>query len=274
LLALLTVSVLGTALWAGPSPAGILRGTLGFEMPEQVGPFGSLLLAVSMLGAIGGSIMNLVYPYFLDAKGWRGPQYRRLQTYDFLLAILVMIVLDVAVWTLGAELVHGSGQHIHSLDDLSRLLSDVLGPGGRVLFYLGLFAAVYTSLIGNAFGLGLLASHAYLRFRAGSLPLATDYRTHPTYRLVAIWILVSPLVWTIPGMPGFVRLTLIGNSVPVILVPILAIGLFWITASSRYIGAQYRNHWWENLVMIVVLAISFWGAAGSVRSLMNELATR
>ncbi len=271
LLALLTVSVLGTAIWAGPSPSGILRGTLGFELPEQVGPFDSLLLVVGMLGAIGGSVMNLVYPYFLDQKGWRGPQYRRLQMYDFLLAIVVMIVLDLAVWTLGAEVVHGSGKHIHSLEDLSGLLGSALGEGGRVLFYLVVFAAVYTSIVGHALGLGLLASHGYLRWKAGSQPITRDYRTHPMYRAVALWILISPLVWTIPGMPGFVRLTLISNSAQVMLVPILAVGLFWITASPRYIGAQYRNRWWENLVMVVVLLISLWGASGSIRSVWDEL---
>jgi Mn2+/Fe2+ NRAMP family transporter len=263
--------VLGTAIWAGPNPAGILRGTLGFELPERVGPFDSLLLVVGMLGAIGGSVMNLVYPYFIEQKGWRGPEYRKVQMYDFSLGIVVMIILDLAVWTLGAELMYGTGQQIHNLNDLSRLLSLALGRGGQVLFYLGVFAAVYTSIVGHALGLGLLASHSYLRWRAGDQPITSEYRSHPMYRCVAIWILLSPLVWTLPGMPDFVRLTLIGNSIQVVLVPFLAIGLFWITASSRFIGSKYRNRWWENLVMIGVLLVSLWGAYGSIRSVWNEL---
>ena len=79
-------------------------------------------------------MMNLVYPYFLDSKGWRGPQYRRVQMYDFLLAVIVMIVLDLAIWTLGAELLYPQGLTIETMDDLPRLLSQVLGSGGRVLF--------------------------------------------------------------------------------------------------------------------------------------------
>jgi hypothetical protein len=215
--------------------------------------------------------MNLVYPYFLEQKGWRGPQYRRLQTYDFLLGVIVMVVLDLAVWTLGAELVHGSGRNISTLADLSRLLGDALGRTGEVLFYLGVFAAIFTSIIGHAMGLGMLASHAYLRWQAGAAPITTDYRAHWMYRAVAIWILASPMVWTAPGMPGFVRLTLISNSGQVVLIPILAVGLFWITASSRYIGRQYRNRWWENAVMAGVLAISLWGAWGAVQSVVKEI---
>ena len=53
--------------------------------------------------------------------------------------------------------------------------------------------------------------------------------------------------------------------------PILAVGLFWITASPRYIGEEYRNRWWENLVMAAVLAISLWGAYGSISSVWREL---
>ena len=135
-------------------------------MPDATGRFNPLLVGAAMIGAVGGSIMNLAYPYFLDAKGWRGPQYRRVQTYDFLLAMVAMIVLNLAVWTLGAELLYPDRQ-IHALDDLPALVSTVLGEWGRVLFYLGIFAAIYTSILGHAAGLGLLGTHAWLRWRTG-----------------------------------------------------------------------------------------------------------
>ena len=107
LLALLSVSFVGSALWVGFDPADLARGLVRFEMPDQHGHFDPLLVAVAMIGAVGGSLMNLAYPYFLEAKGWRGPQYRRLvQFYDFLLAVVVMIVLNLSVWILGAELLY------------------------------------------------------------------------------------------------------------------------------------------------------------------------
>ena len=46
-----------------------------------------------------------------------------------------------------------------------------------------------------------------------------------------LWVLISPLVWTVPGMPDFVTLTLVGNSLQVVLIPFIAGGLWWITAS-------------------------------------------
>ena len=103
LLGLLSVSFLGAALWVGPSPSKILQGVFAFDLPAQVGPFGSLLVAIGLIGTIGGSLANLVYPYFLEQKGWIGPAFRRVQFYDLLLGIVVLIVLDLAIWTLGCR---------------------------------------------------------------------------------------------------------------------------------------------------------------------------
>src|SRR6185503_2356078 len=135
------------------------RGLIRVEMPGRQGVYDPWRVTLAMIGAVGGSLMNLVYPYFLEAKGWRGPQYLRVQRYDFLLGIVMMVLLNLAVWTLGAELLFPDKQ-IKTLDDLPNLLSTTLGESGRVLFYAGIFAAIYTSIIGHAAGLAYLGSHA------------------------------------------------------------------------------------------------------------------
>lgn len=268
---ILTVSLVGAAIWIGPNVIGVLKGTFAFELPAQHGPFGAMAVAMAMVGSVGGSLMNLVYPYFLEQKGWRGPQYRRVQTYDFIIAIVAMIIFNLAVWTLGAELVHDSGRQIETLNDLTYLLSTILGQGGRILFLLGMFAAVYTSLLGNGLGLGYLASHAYSRWRHGIESKAMDYRAHPVYKFVAIWILVSPLIWIASGKADFVTLTLLVNTSMVLLIPALAGGLWWITASSRLIGEKYRNRWWENLLMGFLFVLALWGTIESGQSVIEMI---
>jgi Mn2+/Fe2+ NRAMP family transporter len=268
LLAVLAISFVGSALWVGFDVGGLMQGLYRLELPDQRGHFNPLLVALAMIGAVGGSLMNLAYPYFLEAKGWRGPEYRRVQFYDLLLGVVMMILLNLAVWILGAELLYPDKQ-IKALDDLPTLLSTVLGNGGRVLFYLGIFAAVYTSVLGHAAGLAYMGSHAWLRWRAGTEPIKSDYRKHPLYRWIVVWCLVPPLVWTIPGLPDFVTLTLIANSAQVVLLPLLAGGLWWITASARYIGATHRNRWWENLIMALLFALAIYSAYNSVRSIVQ-----
>ena len=268
-LAVLSVSFLGSALWVGFDPAELLKGLVRVELPAQRGHFNPLLVAVAMIGAVGGSLMNLVYPYFLEAKGWRGPQYLRVQRYDFLLGVFVMILLNLAVWVLGAELLFPDKQ-IKTLDDLPNLLSTTLGESGRVLFYAGIFAAIYTSIIGHAAGLAYLGSHAWVRSRtpAGE-PIRTDYKRHPMHRWIVFVCLGTPMIWTLPGMPDFVTLTLVANSAQVVLLPLLAGGLWWITASARFIGAAHRTRPWENIVMAFLFLLAIYGAYNSGKSIVQ-----
>jgi Mn2+/Fe2+ NRAMP family transporter len=270
-LAVLSVSFLGSALWVGFDPREAAMGLVRVEMPAQRGHFNPLLVAGAMIGAVGGSLMNLVYPYFLEAKGWRGPQFLRMQRYDFLLGVVVMILLNLAVWVLGAELLFPDKQ-IKTLDDLPNLLSATLGEKGRVLFYAGIFAAIYTSIIGHAAGLAYLGSHAWLRSRTpNGERIREDYRKHPMYRVIVVICLATPIVWTLPGMPDFVTLTLVANSAQVILLPLLAGGLWWITASSRHIGAAHRNRPWENIIMALLFALAIYGAYSSGKSIVQFL---
>jgi len=267
-LGVLTVSFLGSALWVGVNPSGVAMGLVRFEMPGQTGHYNPMLVAGAMIGAVGGSLMNLVYPCFLEAKGWYGPQYLRVQRYDLLFGIGANVVLNLAVWTLGAELLFPD-KPIKNLDDLPQLLTTVIGNGGRLLFYAGIFAAVYTTIVGTAVGLGHLGSSAWLRTRGTTQAAGADLRRHFVYRGIAVWCLVSPLVWTLPGMPDFVTLTLIANSGQVLLLPLLAGGIWWLTASARFIGEEHRTRWWENLVMALLFLLAIKGAYHSARAIVQ-----
>jgi Mn2+/Fe2+ NRAMP family transporter len=268
-LAMLSVSFLGCAIWVGFNPADVARGLARVQMPGQQGVYDPWHVSLAMIGAVGGSLMNLVYPYFLDAKGWRGPQYRRVQTYDLLLGIVAMLVLNLAVWVLGAELLFPD-KRIEHLEDLPNLLSVTLGESGRVLFYLGIFAAIYTSIIGHAAGLGALGTHAWLRWRGAAVPSGTDFRGHPCYRWIAFACLATPLVWALPGMPGFVALTLTANAAQVVLLPMLAGGLWWITASERLIGRAHKNRWWENVLMATLFVLATYFGVQAIRNLLSQ----
>ena len=273
LLTLLSVAFLGSAIMVQPQPAEIASGLISFELPHQTGQYGPLLVAMGMIGAVGGSLMNLVYPYFLANKGWRGPRFRRLQFYDFLLAMAVMLVLDLSIWTLGAETLHDQGGTIETMDDLPWLLGTRLGRFGELLFYAGIFAAVFTSLIGHALGLGMLASHSWLRLRSPKANLAdTDFRTTRLYRGVATWCLVSPLIWTLPGMPDFVAITLVVNALQVILLPVISGGLWILSTRAADIGMEYRNRWWEHGVLAILLALAISGAGGAITSTYTTVA--
>ncbi len=262
-LGLLSISLLGVAIWSGPNPVEMARGMMLFAIPEQHGPYGVFLLLTSLIGAVGGSIANLLYPYFIEQNGWKGPRFRRVQLYDLAFGTLVVVILNLAVWTVGAEVLKPGGIEVTDLQSLANLITVVLGKWCGPLFYLGIFAATYSTVVGNATGYGLLCSDAarYWRRTSGESSAPTgpvNIQQSTVYRWVVAWCLISPLVWSLPGMPDFVTLTIVGNAVSVVVLPLLSAALWYITARTSCIGAQYRNRWWENCLMAILFALSVW----------------
>ena len=166
-----------------------------------------------------------------------------------------MLVLNLAVWVLGAELLYPD-RHIEHLEDLPNLLSNVLGEPGRLLFYAGIFSAIYTSIIGHAAGLGSLGTHAWLRMRGRRGP---DRHRFPPASLLSLdrRRVPDPAADLDPARHARVRGADARRQQRAgVLLPLLAGGLWWITASSRLIGREYRNRWWENAVMAVLFALA------------------
>ena len=272
-LIMLSVSLIGVAFWSGPNPLAALQGVFLFSVPEQKGPFAALLVVTSLIGAVGGSIANLLYPYFMQQKGWTGSRFRRLQQYDLAFGTSVIIALNLAVWTIGAEVLHPGGITITNLDDLANLLTVVLGKLGGPIFYLGVFAALYSSVIGIAAGYGLLCADVVNVHRSGKAihVAGLGVTRSKTYRAVAAWCLFSPLVWSLPGMPGFITLTVLANAASVIVLPLLCGSLWYITARTAFIGRVYRNRWWENGLMGALFLLSLWGAYQSIMAIAAAL---
>ncbi|MBM3459329.1 MAG: divalent metal cation transporter [Armatimonadetes bacterium] len=269
-LAILSLCLLTAAVLARPDLGAILRGTLGFQLPEQRGAFDPSVVALSLVGAVAGSLANLMYPYLMREKGWTTPAHRKVQQYDLALGILVIIVLDLAVWAVGAEVLHPRGLTVSSTQDLAGLLSQTLGTIGGILIYLGIFAAVGSSLVGNALGYSSMATHAVLLWRP-ELAGGRDYRAHPLYHALVLFALFTPLVWVVLGRSSFVPLTVTLNAFQVFLLPVLAAGIWILTASARFIGAAHRNSLGNNLALGAFFLVAFLGMCGAGKSLLGNL---
>ncbi len=269
-LAMLSVTFIGVALWVGPSPTGIIKGVFMFQVPPSAGDIQPVLVVVSLIGGLAGSVPNLLYPYFIRQKGWSGPQYRRVQTYDLLFGIMVLILLDLSVWIVAAEVLHPAGMHVRSLNDLAQLFIMVLGPLGEPLFHAGLFATMATTIIGVATGFGYMCQDIAMKLSRGPQAsiAAADMKHGRMFRALVAWCLISPLIWTIPSMPGFVPLTVVVNAISAMTIPLLAGVLWYLTANPRFIGHRYKNTLWENLTMAVLFGLALYAMWQSAASLL------
>jgi hypothetical protein len=181
-----------------------------------------------------------------------------------------LILLDLSVWIVAAEVLHPAGMHVRTLADLAQLFVMVLGPAGEPLFHAGILASMATTLIGVATGFGYLCQDIAIKVTRGpqaSMP-AAEMKHGRTFRAVVVWCLISPLIWTVPSMPGFVPLTVVVNAISAMTIPLLAGVLWYLTANPFFIGHRYKNTLWENLVMAVLFALALFAMWQSAANLL------
>lgn len=245
-----------------------LVGGLAFDVPERSGPFDATLVSASLVLATIGSMANLFYPEFLREKGWLSAKYRRVQQYDLAFGSIVVFVLGVVVWALGAEVLHGGGG-VSEAGDIAGALQSAIGPVGAWIFYFGLLAAGWTTVAGSVFALGKMvveALHAVRPTRAGRY---SSRAKDPVYIAVVLWGLTAVL-WTLPGGPGLVPLVVVSH---VLTAPFLVLIVFGLIAllNSREAMGEHRNRWSANLGLALVAALVCIAAAQGLYQAFAEI---
>jgi Mn2+/Fe2+ NRAMP family transporter len=267
--AVLVISFLSAAIISRPAPVEIVKG-LAFETPPNEGLFGTLLVAAAVIGAVGGSAANLMYPEFMRDKGWRGPGFLRLQQVDLLVGIVAIIVVDLAVWVVAAQTVRANHLTIDGVNDLARMMQLAVGGVGPTLLWLGLFFVTFSSFPAYATGFtkilfaGVYESVPRRRERYG------EGARDPVFNWLQIGVMVVvPLVFALPMFPDALTLTVAGSSIGVLLAPFIMAGTIVLTTARRFMMPGYANRWWETVILLAVLGVGLWASFQVVRGLIE-----
>ena len=261
LLAVMTLAFITLAVMSGPDLGGILRGTIGFSIPPDEGVHGALLVAVSVIGAVAGSIANFVHPYVMKEKGWTGPEHKRIQRNDLLFAVVVGIVINLAIWVVGVEILRPNGLQVNTLSDLGAALELFFGAGGWLIFFTGVFATLFASVVGKTTAFPMLITDALQHIRPERRErYGKTFHKDPAHKWFLLFILVTPLVWSLPGMPDFVTLTIGVNALNIVGLPVISLGLLIMSNQKSLLGDRYRNNWFENLALRFATLLAIWVA--------------
>lgn len=262
-LAVLGGSLAAAALVHFPDPRALFTGLFVPAFPESSGPFGTPLLILALIGTEAGSMTNLTYSYFVREKGWRDESFLRIQRRELLASISCMFLMGVLLQITAAGVFATSGGAVSSTGDLVRLLEASQGTFGVVVFALGLFAAVFTGLVGATTGYALMAVDAARnllgwRWLAPSEP-GRDVHRDPLYRILAgIWIL-GPAYILLFDVEA-VHLLLITHAVAALMIPFLSCGLLYLI-NRPALRHRFRRRWLANTVLVLIAAASVGVAA-------------
>lgn len=259
LLALLTFCFIGLAVYSGPNPLEILSGTVGFGFPAETGAYGAFLVGIALVGSVAGSLTNLIYPYFLVDRGWVRPEHKRIQRNDLLFSFAAAIVIDLAVWVVGAEILRPHGIQVSDIGDIAQALVLYMGHLGAWIFYLGVFGVLYSSVIGTANGYAKIIVDSYYKLSERTLKKTDNLDNDSKVFWVTMFLLFTPLVWSIPGVTGFITLVLFTNALNVLALPAIAVGLLIISNNKRYLDI-HTNNIVENVILILTTLLTLWGS--------------
>jgi Mn2+/Fe2+ NRAMP family transporter len=260
ILALMTLVLLASVAMVRPDALHIAKGLFALELPPKMGSFSAALVVVSLVGAVGGSIANLLYPLWMKQKGYIRPEHRRVQTFDLLFAVTVMVVLNLSVWVIGAEVLHPKGLTIGNVRDLARLLGEVAGRGGEVLIYLAVWAACFSTVIGGSDGyLRLAMDGLYTAHPGRNARFQGNHTRDPLFKVLYFVVVLLPMLWVLPGMPGFVPLTVVANAALVLFLPLISIGLLFMI-NKRSLMGTFAHNIWDNLLLGTLTLLSLGGA--------------
>lgn len=253
--------------------AAFLRGLVFQVPPDTEGTFGAVVILAAIIGAVGGSAANLLYPYFMENKGWTTPIYRKLQIFDLLVGIIAMVFINLAVWIVAAEsLGGGAGIAIQEAEDLAVMMGRGIGAIGPLLLWIGLFFVTFTSFPAYSFGFTKVLLDGLQRTFPGGLESdeIPDPENHRYFKWIQIGLLlVLPLIFSLPVAPNFIALTIAGNAMGAITGPIIIVGVIVLTTSKKYMLPEYANKWWETVALLIIGGIGLWATYGVVRGLLS-----
>ena len=230
------------------------------SIPELHGE--GLIWTIALMGGVGGTVTVLCYGYWIRELGRDGRAALRTCRID-LAAGYVMTALFGISMIIIASGVPTTGSGVGLIVGLADQLGATLGPGARWLFLVGVWAAVFSSMLGVwqavpylfADFVTLLGRRWRARPDAPAPPIQLS-RTW-TYRGYALALATLPLITTAVRFDQIQKLyAVIGAA----FIPLLALSLLILNGRERWVGREMRNR--PVTVIILVLTLLITGTAG------------
>jgi Mn2+/Fe2+ NRAMP family transporter len=246
------VTVVITAAMVAPDWGEVMAGTLLPRVPEAEG---AIRHTIALMGGVGGTLTILCYGYWIREEKRQGIEQLRTCRIDIAVGYAATALFGLAMVILGNQ-IPAQGKGAMLVVNLAECLRQQVGPVGRILFLVGAWGAVFSSL------LGVWQSVPYIfadfcgmwQRRDEPTPVATDSRA---YRLYLYAIAIVPLL----GLAvKFSRIQLLYAFIGAGFMPLLAVVLLFLNGKAKLVGMNNRNRVPTTLVLIATLV--FFAAAG------------
>ena len=248
LIILMLFAFLSTAIMIETPVGDFLNGFVPSIPPSSVGLI--IAFTASCFSIVGAFYQSYLVQSRRKLSGDQQTTQRQLM--GSRIGIIILGIMSAAVMVCAANTLHPQGIKLSSAAEMGRALEPLLGTYASHLFFIGLFGASFSSLIGNAVLGGSLLGDT---FGYG------NNLNHPKVKLFISLVMIfgSVIALIFGNLP--LELIVFAQSITIFLVPFIGIILFLI-ANDKEIMGNLRNKpltkLWAilGLVLLVTLAIS------------------
>ena len=183
-------------------------------------PAGSELLVIALVASSFSIVGAFYQSYLVQAKGWKENDIKTSST-ESLRGILILGFLSMMVMMCAASILYHQNIEVNHASDLGLALEPLFGETTKVLFMTGLFAASFTSLLGNATIGGTILGDAF--------GFGHDYQNPKVKAMVVLVILFgSSIAIAFGKLP--LQLIIFAQAITIIVAPAAA---FFLLKLSR-----------------------------------------
>lgn len=168
-----------------------------------------------------------------------------------LTGIIVLGVLSTILMICAAAILQPLGIEVKTATDMSLALRPAFGEAASAVFLIGLFAAGFSSIVGNATIGGTLMSDA--------LAFGSSFGSNKTRLLIALVMIVGAIIALLFGSAPL-ELIVFAQSITIFIVPVIGIAMFLIANDRKVmkenkIETFLRISGFIGLCIIIVLSI-------------------
>ena len=251
-----TVVVTAGLLW--PGTGEVMRGLFVPSIPDLGG--NGLTWTVALIGGVGGTVTVLCYGYWLREEGRSGLASLRICRIDLGVAYAMTAVFGVAMIIIGNNVdIEGGGATL--IVNLSEQLQAPLGPVGKWLFLIGVFGAVFSSLLGVWQAVPYIFADTWTLLRRRYTADEARQKAHEVdtaslpYRAYLFAIGIIPMLGLVVSFQEIQKLYAVVGAA---FIPLVTLGLLIMNSRADWVGEEFKNRRVTDTVLLLVLGFFGW----------------
>jgi len=246
MIGIMVFSFLITLILSGPQILAIAKGI------KPTLPSGSELLVIALIASSFSMVGAFYQAYLVQERGWKKHQLKMCQ-YESLTGIIILGMITFMIMAAAGSVLFPKGIQVNSAAEMGTALEPLFGNLASTVFMIGLFAASFSSLLGNAtLGGAVLADAFSLGNKLSSFPL----------RMLIMLVIVTGAIIAVAFSHLQLKLIVIAQALTMIVAPLVGVFILLISSNHRYMGDLKNNNFLLiagilGLLIVLLLGLGF-----------------